>query len=669
MANIEALNNVLKNNFIQTDWRIKINGEQFDSNIFKVYPSLTKSTNKMFGDFIMSQCNFELNDRENKLDVLNKEIEIEKLIRINGNNIWYKFGNFIISEIVSDKSALSIKCTAYDKAILFNQKYESNLNFPLKGIDVLNEILEKRKVKLNGTFSFAEFEFPQINYNSETSEREMIARLAELGGEHAIINRQGKLEFRKTNKIDIIINGEHRTEYSLENPDKAIGQVSLGFKNYDDDYIKGENIDGEQTFRIENNPYAELVRDVVIEDIYNNIHGKQARAFSIKGLIGAEFFDINDVFILNDNQGNKHELTILGIKTDGSLRGEIYAEKIEYTSANYKIAGSVKEDLKKVGLEVNHINQTIKTQAEKINDTMKISSRTEQDINGIRTQVSQVEEKNKVIEEKQTNLEQDIDKFKAEVRSSGGSNLLKNSVLFNNELIDKIPVGWHLMLGKQPMGVDNIESLSYGCISGRTISNVNGWFMLQQAVTVSTDEYYSFSIRVKKSIDAYVTVAVLDKVAWGEEMNKAHVYRRYTLSPGIETNFDLYKIEKIKPISNQLVVSIYINDKGGSVDFTDIMLNLGETCIPWNTHTSEAVSAAAIMDSAGLNVKTSNYPGSIKIDGRGLAGYYNGNRSFGTSKDLTWSDKFQAEKEITMPPIKVVPVTSGERAGWSFVKN
>ena len=655
----ELFKETLASDSLLTDWRITIDGVKYDSNIFKAYPSLTKTTNRMFGDCVMAQCDFELNDRENKLDVLNKEIMLEKLIMIDGFETWYKFGYFIIKEITSDKSGLSIKCTAYDRAVLFNEKYSTKLKYPAKGADIINEILNKRGVKLKGTFSFSEFEFVNVNFEPNVSEREMIARMAELGGEHAMFNREGELEFRTANKIDVTINGEHRTEYSLEAPDKPIGQVSLGFKDYDDDYIKGENVDGEQTYRIEDNPYAELVRDVIIDDVYNQIHGKQARAFSIKNVIGAEFFDINDIFILNDNQGNKQELTVLSVKTDGSLRGEVAAEKIEYASANYKIAGSIKEDLKRVGLEVNHINQTIKTHASKISEQTQQTSEIFQNMTGIRSEVSEVKKQNEEIEKKQSEIQQNADKLIMEVRSTGGSNLLKNSVLYNDEKKSGTYINWNTTSGSW-RAKDDFESLAYGGISGRII---DGRGPLEQIVQVKSNTsygeivYYSVGLRVNKSPASQVTISVLD----GDN----NLYKRIDMPQGKTENYTFIKIEKIKTTNKYL--KLKIEASGGDIQLTDLMINVGELCANWTTHISEAVSAGVTVDTEGLKVKNSGYDGDTRIDGRGLAGYYKSSRVFGINKDVTESDKIKVKYEMNMPPIKIISIESGPRAGWSFV--
>lgn len=666
MARINILQEILQHDFIQTDWKITIDGQIYDSNKFKEYPSLNKSTKKIFGDCIMAECNFKLNDRDNNLDVKDKEVLIERLIRIDEVETWHKFGYFIIKEVTSDKSELSITCKAYDRMTLFIEPYKSKLSYPAKGIDIINEILQKRGVKMKGTFSFAEYVFETPNFKENISEREVIARMAELGGEHALINKEGFLEFRKPKKIEVIINGEHRTEYSLEKADKPIGQVSLGFKDYDDDYIKGTNLEGEQTFRIENNPYAELTRDKIIDKIYENIHGMQARAFNIKGAIGADFFEINDVFTFNDNQGNKQELTVLSIKTDGTLRGEVSADKIEYSSANYKIAGSVKEDLKRVGFEVNHINQTIKLQTEEISENSQKTTEITQNINNIESKVSSVEEKNNELEEKQTNLEQNVNNFKIEVKSSGGSNLMKNAALFNENTQGANYINWKEAKAEDIEAKESAELLNYGGISGRTITNKEEKNLkLVQVIPVKINEesseenvYYSLSFRIKKGLSGTFSAVVR-----GEK----EIYRTFELKNGEEAYFTEIKLEKILPKEENLYVEF--NGVDANIELADIMLNVGTACSSWSTHVSESVSLGTVVDNTGLEVKTSNYSGSTKIDGRGLGGYYNGKRTFGTTRDLTWSDKFQAEKEITMSPIKIVPITSGINAGWNFVRN
>ena len=144
-----------------------------------------------------------------------------------------------------------------------------------------------------------------------------------------------------------------------------------------------------------------------------------------------------------------------------------------------------------------------------------------------------------------------------------------------------------------------------------------------------------------------------------------NLYKRIDLPQGKIENYTFIKIEKIKTTNKYL--KLKIEASGGDIQLTDLMINVGELCANWTTHISEAVSAGVTVDTEGLKVKNSGYDGDTRIDGRGLAGYYKSSRVFGINKDVTESDKIKVKYEMNMPPIKVISIESGPRAGWSFV--
>jgi hypothetical protein len=41
---------------------------------------------------------------------------------------------------------------------------------------------------------------------------------------------------------------------------------------------------------------------------------------------------------------------------------------------------------------------------------------------------------------------------------------------------------------------------------------------------------------------------------------------------------------------------------------------------------------------------------------------------FTLNRDTTKVQKLRAESQMEMPPIKIVPITSGSNTGWAFVK-
>lgn len=672
--NLEVLNEIIKRDYIQTDIRITIDNKKYDSGIFKQYPKIEKVTSLLFGDFIMTKCEFELFDREEKLDVLNKEVMIEKAVIIDEKKLWYKLGYFTIVEITSDKSAKSIKCKAYDRTNKFNNKYESNLEYPAKGIEIIKEIAEKRNVKINGTFAFADFLFEKPNFKDNTSEREAIAKIAELGGEHAYIDSEGTLKITKAIDTKIVIDGAKRTEYSLEKEEKPIGSISLGFEGYDDDYIAGKDIANTQRYRIENNPYADLVREKVAQKALINIKGIKGRAFMIKGAIGAELLNINDQIVLRDNNNIDHILTILSIKTDGTIKGDIGAGKIENKKADYKIAGSVKEDLKNVSLKVNHIDNVITSE---VNKTTMI----QKDMNTLKGELGSAKEQ---IED-YTKFKQDVNNFKYEIKTSGSTNILYDSVFFsfsnrgvikdslnqiknenNNELRYTGIGGWTGNVITN-MGNPYIEPISITAdfsIARHGMRMQN--YKLIQYVTLKTNDnglnkaYYSFSFKYRKNEIGDIEVNIVSKD------NQYRVIKKERFSENTSGNFKEIKMEKLEAKDNEVAIEISAKNNA-IVEITDLMLNIGETCIPWTQAIGETRSTDVNIGLEGISVKSKNGNETVMRPDE-FAGYdKDGNKIFKLNNDITEVEKLKARSEITMPPLRIVPITEGERQGWAFV--
>ena len=78
------------------------------------------------------------------------------------------------------------------------------------------------------------------------------------------------------------------------------------------------------------------------------------------------------------------------------------------------------------------------------------------------------------------------------------------------------------------------------------------------------------------------------------------------------------------------------------------------------------------VDSSGVTVRSNTTNDYTQLNELGLNGYSDASGTmenvFTVNRDTTEVSKLRARNQITMPPIKVIPITSGTRAGWSFVK-
>ena len=114
----------------------------------------------------------------------------------------------------------------------------------------------------------------------------------------------------------------------------------------------------------------------------------------------------------------------------------------------------------------------------------------------------------------------------------------------------------------------------------------------------------------------------------------------------------------------------------GSADsnatFTDNMFAIGEYKTQWSQASGEIMNTQVNINVDGVLVKSSIYDGDYTImSPLEFAGYSNINgvvtKVFSLNKDTTSVKKLEAEDEIKMSPIKIVPITSGDLQGWAFV--
>ena len=120
----------------------------------------------------------------------------------------------------------------------------------------------------------------------------------------------------------------------------------------------------------------------------------------------------------------------------------------------------------------------------------------------------------------------------------------------------------------------------------------------------------------------------------------------------------------------------YIIEFYGSADseatFTDNMLSIGQYKTQWQQANGEVMNTQVNINLDGILIKSSVYLGDYTVvSPLEFAGYSNINgtitKVFSLNKDITLVKKLEAEDELKMIPIKVVPVTSGELQGWAFV--
>lgn len=510
--------------------KVVIDGVEYGDNVLMTCPSISHNNDTFIGGFPSKTCTFEIKDESGTLSLNDKWITVYRGLSINGTIEWVLMGTFRAinnEDITTNKSTKTIKFKGYDKRQLLDTLYTSSLDWSIShtGLEIAQDACVPVGLELEANnFNFASYEFTQQpNFPSDITRTEVISRLAEIGGEIALITREDKVHIKGPTTTDISITKSKRKTLTKEITFGPITTLVLGNEGYDDDivyhaknlfnknnevvysnatslevtetgirataiiagsylsggilvpiekvlnktvtlsatikssasndgiailywldsnyepitnivpinstensytyviesipdgvehlavllysnytsttinagdYVDYTNIqleigetateyeefiaDKATEWRIENNPYVELVRETMIANIAPFILGRSIIPFEIKEVIDDFYLDLNDNITINDNEGNSFVSTILSYDTATRIKSTIKAHVQNTTLSNYELAGGIKKTINTVKLEVNHNTNQISSLVQTTNDLTTKTSETVQ---------------------------------------------------------------------------------------------------------------------------------------------------------------------------------------------------------------------------------------------------------------------------------------------------
>lgn len=106
------------------------------------------------------------------------------------------------------------------------------------------------------------------------------------------------------------------------------------------------------------NPYVDLNRAAMIELVAPYIIGKSYTPFELTNFVDGFIYELNDTLSVVDKNGETFTAVILEYNNSSRTRSSVKAQTSN-SITNYKIAGSVKEQVANVVFEVNHIKNQI----------------------------------------------------------------------------------------------------------------------------------------------------------------------------------------------------------------------------------------------------------------------------------------------------------------------
>lgn len=250
---------------------------------------------------------------------------------------------------------------------------------------------------------------------------------------------------------------------------------------------------------------------------------------------------------------------------------------------------------------------------------------------------------------RQSDLEATADSIQAKFTSSGGVNLLKNSVGYAGLL------NWQVVSGaaSQYIGADCVEA-------GSGLSISTG--VIKQAVAATAGKFYTLTLKVKKGVGGTAYVKLSDGTNFIQKdfiATQAYDYTQVQIAGFI-------------PANNTLIVELSATGATGAV-FTAVMLNIGDLGLQWSHANGEMYNSAVTFDINGVKVNSSVYDGYTVMSPQEFSGYFRNNQGvmqkvFTLNKDVTEVAKLNITNgELTMGSLKAVYLNGGGHNGWAII--
>lgn len=651
----------LKEAFKHNITRAKIlwNGEELNENNYIKDLSIDEqryiANYGFIGTATAKMLELNLIDNNRQINLENQEVTVKIGADYEGDTYYINYGNFIVDKPPEhDETNGETRIVAYDYMIKFNKPYENRVTYPCTLLELTQDVCAQANVTL-GSLEFANSDFVVTDNQFEGATlREVLQNIAKCAFSWSRIGQDNQLY------LDFSLNAENTEtitidEYKLNCFKKAneyygpVNQVT-----YADSNIQGQEARVMDQESIDENGLKELV-------IYDNLFAytpTKRNELIQEGtrLLGLQYMPITQLELIGLAYLDCRDIIEVGALDGASFTSRVFHHKIEYN-------GTLHDSIITEGTSDNE--EAFKNTANNIFEEQRVGIIVNKHEKTINQLVSDMYEEDGIIYENFTSVHQDIQNITNSVQNSGGINLIKNSVMFayDNE---GNPSEWTVE-GSGTLAINSsAESMTNGGLSGHVFT-LNDKKVIQR-ISVKANEmdaidktYYTFSTRIKKNSTGTCYVKIFNS-------NEEYLI---SIPSGEEVFWKEYEIAGLLPTENYYDIEFY-GSSDSDATFTDNMLNIGESKRQWQQASGEIMNTQVNINIDGVVVKSSIYQGDYTVmSPLEFAGYsmINGviTKVFTINKDTTEVEKLKSKKGIAMPPIKIVPITTGSMQGWAFV--
>lgn len=475
---------------------------------------------------------------------------------------------------------------------------------------------------------------------SQEKYRDVINEIANITASTAIVNSRNYLEFVPFAEPIETLTYDNLKKYKLGLPYGKVNSVVLSRQPQNDDVAQSDDAsiseNGLTEIKIVNNEIADDDRTSFITPLFNKLNGVSFNGIEMD-TEGHGWYEIGDTLNVAETDASEPNTIVVTDYTlnldSGGFKETIKCVTPNLTSTDYTATGGIKKSI---------YNTEIKTDKQ------------QQEITSI---VSRQDTFENQVDEEFTQVYQNIEGLTVSVQTTGGGNYIKNSVGYSKDTDNNL-INWTFAGSGNYSSQTSPESMQAGAIAGNQISLFNG--TLTQRIVIAPNIKYVLSYIGKKSITGVAGVIIRND---NEQQN--------LLMPDQQSVY--WEKQEITFTPTLGYVDIIITADADVTEFaiTDLMLSQGDLSTPWRQADGEILNTQVAVDTEGIRVKSSVYEGDETVmTPLEFAGYssVSGTKTkvFSLNRDTTEVQKISVQQQISMPPLKVIPLDSP--SGWAFVK-
>ena len=565
----------------------------------------------------------------------------------NGGYEHLSYGNFKITELTTSKDSDTTSVVGYDRMVETMKPYTTlEVSYPITLLQYTKKLCEACGVELGNVSLGNMDDWPVDGELWENIDgityRDILSQIAQITGSVCMVGGDEKIYFKQLTDTGETLTYDNLMKLKLEDVYGEINSVVLSRSPMvgEDAFVRDEesiNTNGLTEYKVENNELVDKNREGAVQPIFDTVHGIKYYPFEAN-TAGFGWYEVGDGITIETDAGELFQTYVLSysVSIDGGIKETLKAKAESKTATQYQYATAIDKRIKNTEVIVNKQEQYIQMLVE--------------DKEGV--------------DEKFAEINVKLDEITNSVQNSGGNNLMKNSVMFSHN--NGEPTDWDVSGAGQLSIQSDTTSLNSGCLSGHSFILNDKTVSQRVLVKVSADDdvsSYSFSVRIKKGVSGYCTVRL---------HNSVEVYDNVIeLKSGEEANYKEYTIKDLHPKDGYYIVEFYGSAESDAT-FTDAMLSVGENTSKWTQASGELMNTQVNISIDGVLVRSSVYEGDYTaVTPLEFAGYSSINgtptKVFSLNRDTTNVKKLEADAEVKMQSIKIVPITSGDIQGWAFV--